>query len=409
MPAFWSDQMHTKGALSEMPSSPKNQHRGLNAVGKIAMITSMAETLANFRGPLIADLTAAGIEVLALAPDYDERTRNAVRSFGGEPIDISLDRTGIHPLRDTVDMIRLAILLRRLKPDVTFSYFIKPVIFGSIAAWLAGVRYRFAMVAGLGYVFTSGASRDGLNRRILRWTASFLYWVGFGVCNKVFFQNRDDELQFVGSGLLPKSKAVLINGSGVDLDRLLHVPPTNSQPIFLLMARLLREKGIYEYAEAARLVKRARPDARFILLGKTNSNPGGLTEAEVRVWVDEGIIEWHGFVHDVRPWIEQSNVYVLPSWREGKPRSTQEAMAIGRAIITTDAPGCRDTVDAGVNGILVPVRDPESLAAAMMRFILEPELVTIMGAASRRMAEERFDVKKINRRILSEAGILTFE
>lgn len=369
----------------------------------------MAETLANFRGPLIADMTAAGIEVLALAPDYDERTREAVRAFGGEPVDISLDRTGMHPLRDTADMIRLAVLLRRLKPDATFSYFIKPVIFGSLAAWLAGVRYRFAMVAGLGYIFTAGALRDGLTRRVLRWTASFLYWVGFGVCNKVYFQNADDMHQFVGGGLLPKSKTVLINGSGVDLDRLPHVPPTNSQPIFLLMARLLREKGIYEYAEAARLVKRARPDARFILLGKTDSNPGGLTEAEVRGWVNEGIIEWRGHVDDVRPWIEQSNVYVLPSWREGKPRSTQEAMAIGRAIITTDAPGCRDTVDAGVNGILIPVRDPESLAAAMMRFVREPELIAIMGAASRRIAEERFDVIKINRRILSEAGILTFE
>lgn len=398
-----------KGAVSDMHSSPSHLHPGPNAISKIAMITSMAETLANFRGPLIADMAAVGIEVLALAPDYDERTREAVRAYGGEPVDISLDRTGMHPLRDIADMIRLAVLLRRLKPDSTFSYFIKPVIFGSLAAWMAGVRYRYAMVAGLGYIFTAGASRDGLKRRVLRWTASFLYWVGFGVCKKVFFQNADDMKQFVGGGLLPKSKAVLINGSGVDLDRLIHVPPTNSQPIFLLMARLLREKGIYEYVEAARLVKHAQPDARFILLGKTDSNPGGLTEAEVRGWVDEGIIEWHGHVDDVRPWIEQSNVYVLPSWREGKPRSTQEAMAIGRAIITTDAPGCRDTVDAGVNGILVPVRDPESLAAAMMRFVREPELFTIMGAASRRIAEERFDVRKINRRILSEVGILIFE
>lgn len=368
----------------------------------------MADTLANFRGPLIADMVEAGIEVLAMAPDFDERTREAVRSFGGEPVDISLDRTGIRPFRDAADMLRLAMQLRRLKPDATFSYFIKPVIYGSVAAWMAGVRCRFAMVAGLGYIFTRDASPDELKRRLLRWMASFLYRHGFRVCDKVFFQNPDDEGQFVGAGLLPKSKTVLINGSGVDLERLPHAPLPDGPPIFLLMARLLREKGICEYAAAARLVKQLEPNARFILLGNTDPNPGGLSEEEVQQWVDEGIIEWPGHVHDVRPWIQQSCVYVLPSWREGKPRSTQEAMAIGRAIITTDAPGCRDTVDPGVNGILVPIRDATALAAAMLRFIREPDLVISMGAASRKIAEDRFDVRKINRRILAEIGIMNF-
>jgi glycosyltransferase involved in cell wall biosynthesis len=389
--------------------SPSGHSRvTLTTIRKIVLITSMADTLPNFRGPLIACMAEAGIEVLAMAPDYDDRTRAAVRAFGGEPVDISLDRTGMRPMRDAGDVLRLAMQLRRLKPDATFSYFIKPVIYGSLAAWMAGVRCRFAMVAGLGYIFTPDGSPDRLKRRLLKWVASSFYRLGFRVCNKVFFQNLDDEEQFVGGALLPKSKTVLINGSGVDLDRLAHVPPARGQPVFLLMARLLREKGIYEYAEAARLVKRLEPNARFILLGKTDLNPGGLSEEEVKSWADEGIIEWPGHVDDVRPWIEQSCVYVLPSWREGKPRSTQEAMAIGRAIITTDAPGCRDTVDPGLNGILVPVRDPNALAAAMMRFILEPDLVISMGAASRKIAEERFDVRKINRRILSEAGILNF-
>lgn len=391
-----------------MFSLPRNLNASQSTVRKIALITSMADTLANFRGPLIADLVEAGIDVLAMAPDYDERTRAAVRAFGGEPVDISLDRTGIRPLRDVADMLQLAMQLRRLKPDATFSYFIKPVIYGSLAAWMAGVQCRFAMVAGLGYIFTPDASPDGLKRRLLRWMASFLYGLGFRVCDKVFFQNPDDEQQFVSGGLLPISKTVLINGSGVDLERLSYVPPVSGPPIFLLMARLLREKGICEYADAARLVKQLEPNARFILLGKTDPNPGGLSEGEVRQWADEGIIEWPGHVDDVRPWIEQSSVYVLPSWREGKPRSTQEAMAIGRAIITTDAPGCRDTVDPGVNGILVPIRDPEALAAAMMRFIREPELVISMGAASRKIAEDRFDVRKINRHILAETGILNF-
>lgn len=391
-----------------MHSPPSHPSAGGLAVRKVALITSMADTLANFRGPLIAEMAQAGIEVLALAPDHDERTRAAVRGFGGEPVDISMDRTGMRPFRDTMDMIQLALQLRRLNLDATLSYFIKPVIFGSLAAWMAGVRFRFAMVAGLGYVFTSSASPEGVKRRSLKWMASSLYWLGFRVCKKVFFQNPDDVQEFVDSGLLPKSKAVLINGSGVDLERLGQVTPPTGKPVFLLMARLLREKGIYEYVEAARFVKRTEPDVRFILLGKTDSNPGGLTENIVRGWVNEAIIEWPGHVDNVQPWIEQSSIYVLPSWREGKPRSTQEAMAIGRAVITTDTPGCRDTVDPGVNGFLVPVRDPEALAAAMMHFILEPQLIITMGAASRRIAEERFDVKKINRHILTETGILDF-
>jgi len=375
------------------------------AIRCIAFITSMADTLGNFRGPLIADLVASGARVLALAPDHDERTRASVRSFGGEPIDISMDRTGMHPLRDAADALRLAAQLRRLKPDVVCSYFIKPVIYGSLAARMAGVPNRFAMVEGLGYVFTPGGAAVTLKRRALKHVASLLYRAGFAACRKVFLLNQDDIDELVGGGLLPAGKVVRLSGAGVDLERLPPAPPVETPPTFLLMARLLREKGIAEYAAAARIVKRRHPEARFLLLGKTDPNPGGLTEAEVRGWVEEGILEWHGHVEDVRPWIAETSVYVLPSWREGKPRSTQEAMAMARAVITTDAPGCRETVEEGVNGFLVPVRDPPALAEAMARFIEQPQLIATMGAASRKLAEERFDARAINRRIMAELGI----
>jgi len=377
----------------------------LEPIRTVALVTSMADTLANFRGPLIADLVAAGVRVLALAPDHDDRTRNAVRTFGGEPVDFSLDRTGMHPVRDAIDGLRLAAQLRRFKPDATFCYFIKPVIYGSLAARLAGIRRRFAMVAGLGYVYTPNGLPEGLKRRALRRLASALYWAGFRACHKVFFQNQDDIDQFVDAGLVPVTKIVRINGSGVDLEQLTPAPPVTEPLTYLLMARLLREKGIYEYAEAARLVKQRHPQVRFLLLGKTDPNPGGLTEADLREWVDDGTLEWHGHVDDVRPWIAQASVYVLPSWREGKPRSTQEAMAMGRAVITTDVPGCRDTVVEGVNGFLVPLRDPEALAAAMTRFVERTDLISSMGDASRRIASERFDVRQINRRILDEMGV----
>jgi glycosyltransferase involved in cell wall biosynthesis len=169
---------------------------------------------------------------------------------------------------------------------------------------------------------------------------------------------------------------------------------------FMLAARMLREKGIVEYAKAARIIKQKHPDTRFILLGSLDTNPGGLSHAEIDGWVAEGILDWPGHVHDVQDWLAQTSVYVLPSYREGVPRSTQEAMAMARPIITTDAPGCRETVVDGTNGFLVPVRNADALAKAMERFILQPDLIEKMGQASRSMAEERFDVRKINQVIL---------
>jgi glycosyltransferase involved in cell wall biosynthesis len=168
---------------------------------------------------------------------------------------------------------------------------------------------------------------------------------------------------------------------------------------------LLREKGIVEFAQAAQRIKQRYPNTRFLLLGGLDTNPGALREHEVRSWADAGFLEWHGHVPDVRPYFAQTSVYVLPSYREGVPRSTQEAMAMARPVITTDAPGCRETVVQGVNGFLVPPRDVDALVAAMERFILQPELILSMGQASRKLAEERFDVHKINQRILEVIGI----
>lgn len=374
-------------------------------IRSIALITSHGLSLPNFRGPLISALVARGIRVYALAPDLDEKIRAAIVRLGAEPIDISMDRTGMRPGRDFIDAVRLWKQLRQLKPDAAFAYFIKPVIYGSLAARFAGVPRRFALVAGLGYVFTPDGTRATFKRRILRAVASWLYKLAFAISQRVFFQNEDDIAQFVKAGLIDPAKVVRLNGSGVDLTALPVSPPIESPPTFLLMARLLREKGIYEYAAAARIVRARHPEARFLLLGGLDSNPGGLSHDEVSAWAREGLIEWLGHVDDVRPWIARSSVYVLPSYREGKPRSTQEAMAVGRAIITTDAPGCRDTVVEGLNGFLVPVRDSAALAEAMLRFIEQPDLIARMGNQSRRLAEERFDVVKINAVILRELGL----
>lgn len=367
----------------------------------VALITSMASTLPNFRGPLVKAMVSRGLKVYALAPDYDDEIWAATLECGAEPLRISMDRTGTRPLRDLLDTYRLSRLLRRLEVDLVFSYFAKPVVFGSVAAKIAGVPNRYALVAGLGFVFTESDQRLSLARKALRLMLVLMYRIGFRACRRVFFQNSEDIEYFVQRRALSRAKACRTNGTGVDIDYF-HVEPPNIKPVtFLLMSRLLREKGIREFVSAARHVKSRYPDTRFIVLGATDPNPGGFTSTEIDELFQDGIVEWLGYARDVRPWISQASVYVLPSYREGVPRSTQEAMAMGRPVITTDAVGCRETVEAGINGFLVPVRDSDALALAMIRFVQQPALIESMGKESRRIAEERFNVDEINERILS--------
>ncbi len=374
-------------------------------IRSIAILTSIASSLSNFRGPLIREFVTRGITVYAMAPDHDAETRSAMEALGAIPVDISLDRTGMHPIRDFRDMLKLASTFRRLKPDAVFGYFIKPVTYGTLAARIAGIRHRFAMVAGLGYIFTSGSDPDTRKRKALRMIASSLYWMAFRFCRVVFVQNDDDRRFFIDQGIAPAARIELLAGSGVDFERLAPMPAVTKPITFLLMARLLREKGIGEFVEAARFLKPIYPDARFVLLGGWDPNPGGFTLNEVKAWADEGVIEWLGHQSDVRPIIAASSVFVLPSYREGKPRSTQEAMAMARPVVTTDAPGCRDTVVEGKNGFLIPVRDARALAAGMQRFLDHPDLIEPMGLASRALAEERFDVRVINAHMLRAMAI----
>ena len=371
---------------------------------RLVLITSHAPSLVGFRGPLIRALRARRVVVFALAPNFDDQTRAAVQALGATAVDIPMSRMGMNPWRDARNTWQLAGLLRQLKPDISLGYFIKPVIFGSIAAWWAGVPRRFAMVEGLGFVFTPTGDHLSFKRRVLKRLVLWLYKLGMSRAQRVFFLNPDDMGELVAAGLLPADKGFMVGGIGVDLTQWLVAPPVQAPVTFMLVARLLREKGVAEYAAAARLVKRQHPQARFILLGGLDDNPGAIALAEVQEWVAEGILEWPGHV-PVQPWLAQSSVYVLPSYREGVPVSTQEAMAAGRAVITTDVPGCRETVIDGVNGFLVPVRDAAALAAAMCQFIEQPELIAKMGARSRQIAEEKYDVHKVNAVMLREMGL----
>jgi glycosyltransferase involved in cell wall biosynthesis len=366
----------------------------------IVLISSAALSLILFRSEFMRRMADRGFRVIALAPDFDPSSRGKIASFGAEAVDMSLDRTGQSPLRDIGDLVGLTRLLRRLSPDAVLGYFIKPVIYGSLAAWLAGVPHRYGMIAGLGYVFTPDGLRETWKRKAVRAAVKSLYRLSLSLCERAIFLNADDRRQFLSSRLVDESKTVLVPGEGVDLDHFTPAPPVTAPLRFLLIARLLREKGLVEFAEAARIVRARHPQAEFHLLGPPDPNPGGLSLTLVEAWVREGVLSWTPEAEDVRPAIAACSVYVLPSYREGKPRSTLEAMAMARPIITTDVPGCRDTVVDGENGFMVPVRDARALAEAMMRFVDEPELIPVMGAQSRRIAEREFGVRKVNDMII---------
>ncbi|MCH1880999.1 glycosyltransferase family 4 protein [Alcaligenes ammonioxydans] len=364
----------------------------------IVIIAHHAGSLLNFRGDWIRSLCASGGRVICLAPDYSDQEKIAVRALGAEAIGYGLRRTGMNPLRDFWDTWMLSLLLRKLRPDVTFAFSTKPVIYGTLAAWLANVKRRVAMIEGVGFVFTDSAQPLGWRRRMLRFLVSLLYKSALQRADQVIFLNQDDCNEFVSRGLVLKERTMVLGGIGVNLEAWRVAPSIRKPVTFLLAARLLREKGVLEYVEAAKQVLAVHPDVRFLLLGGLDSNPGALSQSDVQAWVNEGVLEWPGHV-DIKPWMTQASVFVLPSWREGVPRSTQEAMAMGRPIITTDAPGCRETVIEGVNGYRVPIRDIQALKHAMLLFIENPRMIEPMGEASRRLAEERFDVNMVNARL----------
>lgn len=368
---------------------------------RIAIVGNQAFSAINFRGPLIRELAAAGHTVYMLAPDYNQSTRAAVQALGATAVDYPLDRAGLNPLKDLRSLSALWRIFKCRRPDAVLCYFAKPVIYGLAAAALAGVPRRVALIEGAGYAFAPEAE-GRLRRRILRHLVTGLYRRALRQAHRLFVLNRDDLDLFRGLDVLPPERLECLPGIGIDLDAYRPAAPVTGPVTFCLAARLIEEKGVRIYAEAARKVKAAHPEARFMLLGGLDESPGALGRAEVEAWVDEGLLEWHGQVEDVRPYLAASSVFVLPThYREGLPRSILEAMAMSRPVITTDNPGCRDAVVDGECGYLVPVRDAERLAAAMCRFIERPGLIEEMGQAGRRRAEALYDVQAINRRLIA--------
>ena len=370
----------------------------------LTIVSHYAPSVINFRGPLIQALCAEGVRVQVLAPDWQPQTQQAAQALGADTAAYDLSRAGLNPFGDLHTLLQLWRHFKVSKPEVVFTHAAKTNVWGMLAAALAGVPHRVAMVEGMGYAFTESARGRTFKQRLVGAVLATLYRMAFKLAHKVVVLNPDDAADLQRLCGLPPHKTVLLGGIGVPLQEWpLHPPHT--QPIsFTLIARLLREKGILEYLQAARLVKAQHPEARFYLLGGLDENPGAINQADIQPWLDDGTVEWPGQVN-VKPWLAKTSVYVLPSYREGVPRSTQEAMAMGRPVITTDVPGCRETVVDGLNGFMVPPRNVPALAEAMLKFIQTPSLVATMGTESRRLAEERFDVGKINRKLMDVLGV----
>ncbi len=378
---------------------------------KFLIIASHPISLLRFRGALIEAIQNAGFEIHIAAPEFNKYLKeyDKLIQLGYIVHDIPMQRTGTNPAADAKTLFALYRLMNDIKPDYMMAYTIKPVIYGSLAAKLARVPHRFALITGLGYAF-QGADEQGYKKSNLQKIMHKLYSVALASTQKVFFQNPDDESLFKSMGILkPTAATKVVNGSGVDISEysVQPFPLTDDKPSpkFLLIARLLGDKGVREYAQAAQIIKAKHPQVQFDLVGSIDSNPSAISQYELDNWLSTGLFNYWGRVEDVKPAIAASSIYVLPSYREGTPRTVLEAMAMGRPIITTDAPGCRETVIDGYNGYLVPVKSVDELVVAMESFILKPELIASMGRASRTLVTEKFDVNSVNKTMLEAMEI----
>lgn len=378
---------------------------------KFLMICSYLPSALNFRGKLLEAIQAKGYEIHVFAPNLTDFADelNQLQQLGYQIHEIPMQRTGTNPIKDLNTLMEMYRLIRQIKPDVVLSYTIKPVIYGTLAAWLAKVPKRFALITGLGYAFQNVESGK---RSLFQKMVYGLYAQALKHADKVFFQNPDDLKLFRDMHLLEANKpTVVVNGSGVNVQNFDVMPlPLNEQGIvkasFLLIARLLGDKGVREYAEAARIIKAKYPETEFHLVGWIDDNPSAISQAELDTWVSEKTLNYWGKLSDVRPAIAASSVYVLPSYREGTPRTVLEAMAMGRAVITTDAPGCRETVSNGLNGYLVGVKSVDDLVQAMQYFIEDPKLIAYMGQRSREIALNKYDVHQVNKHMMTEMELI---
>ena len=375
---------------------------------KIIIIGTIASSFYSFRKDLILSLIDKGYTVYGFTSDSDETELAKIAQLGAMPIHYKLSRGGLNPYEDLSNTISLYQKIKKLQPDIVLSYFVKPVIYGTLAAKFARVPKKIAMIEGLGFAFTEQPEGYSKKAKIVQRVQVALFKLALPLADKIIFLNPDDVRDLLYKHSIPVRDYEVLGGIGLKLADYPHQPvnPKNHETNFLFIGRLLKEKGIFDFIEAAKIVKQRYPNTKFTVLGNIDAdNPGALHSEQVQELVVTGLIDYPGQVSNVVDWIANSDVFVLPSYREGVPRSTQEAMAVGRAIITTDVPGCRETVIDGKNGFIVPKWNPQALAEKMIYLIENPKKIAEMGEESYKIAQEKFDAHKVNERLLKILGV----
>jgi len=372
---------------------------------KVLVLSSLAYSLTNFRGALLREMRQRGHTVVVAAPDRNPKVEGQLAQDGISFRLTPMERTGTNPFRDLRLLWTYVRLMRAERPDLVLAYTQKPIIFGGLAARLSGVKRFYALMSGLGHVFSLEARRASWFSRLV----ARLYREGLRKVKTVFVFNADDRADMIDLGIVtPAQRVIQVPGSGVDLNHFAARALPDDRLSFLLVGRLMRDKGIFEFLEAARLLHADSPRCEFSILGRYETeNPTGLDERQCEELAARYPVQFIPGTDDVRPFLADCTVFVLPSfYREGLPRTILEAMAIGRPIITADLPGCRDPIEVGANGFLVQPRDADSLLAAMRQFVGQPELAVRMGVRSRQIAESTYDVHKVNQLLLNEMGLM---
>jgi glycosyltransferase involved in cell wall biosynthesis len=368
---------------------------------KIFIVGAYPDSVCGFRGHLISKVISTGHCVTVMTAFASAEVQREIRALGAEYLSYPIERNGTNPWKDLGTKSFLSKTFVKHQPDLILAYTIKPIIWGGIAARSIPNCGFSALVTGLGYAF----QRRTFKQRLLCHLTTNLYRYSLRRANNVIFQNVDNLNEFVSRKIIPNTKCRIVPGSGVSLSHYKQVPVPDGNILFLLIARLLKEKGIREYVEAAKIVKKQFPTSRFLLVGPSDTSPDGIPIEQIKNWDGEGLIEYCGATNDVRPYLNDCHVFVLPSYHEGMPRTVLEAMATGRPILTTDVCGCRETVENGKNGWLVPKGDAHALADRMIWFLENSNQLAAMGAKSRSIAAQKFDVNIVNDQMLKILGI----
>ncbi len=359
---------------------------------KLLFVINNPDFFLSHRLPIAEAAREAGFTVEIAAPERP--SAETIRRLGFRFHPVPLTRSSAAPLAEARALLALVRLFRRERPDLVHLVTIKPVLYGGLAARIAKVPRVVGALSGLGYVFIARGLKASVRRRLVE----VAYRVAFGHGDtRVIFQNPDDRAQFLARRLLDAEDTVLIRGSGVDLAQFIATPePEATAPVVLFASRLLLDKGVGEFAEASRILRARGIEARFVLAGELDpGNPTSLTKGQLDGWISEGLVEWWGHRTDMPQVFAQAHIVCLPSYREGLPKVLIEAAAAGRAIVTSDVPGCREVVAHGDNGLLVPPRDARRLAEAIERLLVDPELRRRMGRRGRKRAEDEFSITTV--------------